>query len=217
MPIQRHTPDPENARRCAGPSARMRRRALLRGQVPQQSAAPPDSGQRVDRLRLSELPADLHAPRPRSSICPPISWPRIPTFTSSSASRRQAVEPGWHFGSRYPGDPAKVMVYDFIPDLLLDKIVNRARISGRAGLRQMDRQRRCPAIHFLPRTLAAMVAFGRRSAERLGFVAHMMDHGYVFDGPHWTFPIRRFRGSTFGRASTSRSHLSTIFSPGSTA
>src|ERR1700684_982208 len=24
-------------------------------------------------------------------------------------SRRHAVEPGWHFGSRYPGDPAKVM------------------------------------------------------------------------------------------------------------
>ena len=42
-------------------------------------------------------------------------------------SRRLAVESGWHFGSRYPGDPAKVMVYDFIPDLLLDKIVNRLR------------------------------------------------------------------------------------------
>jgi len=35
-------------------------------------------------------------------------------------SRRLAVETGWHFGSRYPGDPAKVMVYDFVPDLLLD-------------------------------------------------------------------------------------------------
>ena len=30
-------------------------------------------------------------------------------------TRRQAAEPGWHFGSRYPGNPAKVMVYDFIP------------------------------------------------------------------------------------------------------
>ncbi len=39
-------------------------------------------------------------------------------------SRHLAVEPGWHFGSRYPGDPAKVMVYDFLPDLLLDKVVN---------------------------------------------------------------------------------------------
>jgi hypothetical protein len=45
-------------------------------------------------------------------------------------SRRLAVEPGWHFGSRYPGDPAKVMVYDFIPDLLLDKIVNRQEFLG---------------------------------------------------------------------------------------
>src|ERR1700733_13375483 len=39
-------------------------------------------------------------------------------------TRRQAVEPGWHFGSRYPGDPAKAMVYDFLPDTLLDKVVN---------------------------------------------------------------------------------------------
>jgi len=25
-------------------------------------------------------------------------------------TRHLGVEPGWHFGSRYPGDPAKVMV-----------------------------------------------------------------------------------------------------------
>ena len=45
-------------------------------------------------------------------------------------SRRQAVEPGWHFGSRYPGDPAKVMVYDFLPDVLLDKVVNAREFLG---------------------------------------------------------------------------------------
>src|ERR1700736_6545620 len=45
-------------------------------------------------------------------------------------SRRQAVEPGWHFGSRYPGDPAKVLVYDFLPDTLLDKVVNAAEFLG---------------------------------------------------------------------------------------
>src|SRR3954447_1405080 len=31
-------------------------------------------------------------------------------------SRRVEVEPGWHFGSRYPGDPNRVAVYDFLPD-----------------------------------------------------------------------------------------------------
>jgi hypothetical protein len=45
-------------------------------------------------------------------------------------SRRLAIEPGWHFGSRYPGNPAKVMVYDFVPDLLLDKVANLDQFLG---------------------------------------------------------------------------------------
>src|ERR1700691_2055050 len=45
-------------------------------------------------------------------------------------TRNLGVEPGWHFGSRYPGDPAKVMVYDFIPDLLLDKVANLNEFLG---------------------------------------------------------------------------------------
>src|SRR5271165_318705 len=35
-------------------------------------------------------------------------------------SRKLAPEPGWHFGSRHPGDPSKMTVYDFIPDVLLE-------------------------------------------------------------------------------------------------
>src|SRR5271163_4883834 len=33
-------------------------------------------------------------------------------------------EVGWHFGSCYPGDPGRVSVYDFIPDILLQKVEN---------------------------------------------------------------------------------------------
>src|SRR5690349_10481240 len=32
---------------------------------------------------------------------------------------RKDVNAGWHFGSRYPGDPEKIAVYDFVPDALL--------------------------------------------------------------------------------------------------
>jgi hypothetical protein len=117
-------------------------------------------------------------------------------------SRRQAVEPGWHFGSRHPGDPAKVMVYDFLPDLLLDKVVNidefrgvlvfdkwmgnadaRQSIFFRARLRQWS-----PSASELPQ---------QEQAPRAGFVAHMIDHGYVFDGPHWIFPDSPLQGLYF--------------------
>ncbi len=47
-----------------------------------------------------------------------------PESTSRWARRHIAVEPGWHFGSRYPGDPARTAVYDFLPDALLPKVVN---------------------------------------------------------------------------------------------
>jgi hypothetical protein len=45
-------------------------------------------------------------------------------------ARRLAVEPGQHFGSRYQGESSKAMVYDFVPDVLLDKVTNRSQFLG---------------------------------------------------------------------------------------
>jgi hypothetical protein len=121
-------------------------------------------------------------------------------------SRRQAVEPGWHFGSRYPGDPAKIMVYDFLPDALLDKVVNAREFLGalvfdkwigNADARQSiffrARLRRWPAAGSEPAPQAGFVA----QAPQAAFVAQMMDHGYVFDGPHWKFPDSPLQGLYF--------------------
>jgi hypothetical protein len=47
-----------------------------------------------------------------------------PDIHLTFGSRRIPVEPGWHFGSRYPGDPARTTVYDFLPDTLLPKVAN---------------------------------------------------------------------------------------------
>ncbi len=116
-------------------------------------------------------------------------------------SHRSAVEPGWHFGSRYPGDPAKVMVYDFLPDMLLEKVVNVQEFLGvlafdkwigNADARQAvfyrARLRQWP-----PGSSEAPRAGGVSS----GFVASMMDHGYIFDGPHWKFPDSPLQGLYF--------------------
>jgi hypothetical protein len=117
-------------------------------------------------------------------------------------SRHLAVEPGWHFGSRYPGDPAKVMVYDFLPDSLLGKVVNIGEFlgvlafdkwMGNADARQSiffrARLRQWPPSSAEPSHL--------EPAPRAGFVAHMMDHGYVFNGPHWIFPESPLQGLYF--------------------
>lgn len=112
-------------------------------------------------------------------------------------SRRLAVEPGWHFGSRYPGDPAKVIVYDFIPDLLLDKVVNRHEFLGVLAFDKWIGNADARQAIFFRARLQQWSPSGDDAPRRLGFVAHMMDHGYVFDGPHWKFADSPLQGLYF--------------------
>jgi hypothetical protein len=115
-------------------------------------------------------------------------------------SHHQAVEPGWHFGSRYPGDPGKVMVYDFLPDVLLDKVVNAGEFLGALAFdKWMGNADARQSIFFRAklRTPPWRESPGRELGPRAGFVAQMVDHGYVFDGPHWKFPDSPLQGLYF--------------------
>src|ERR1700746_2220374 len=42
-----------------------------------------------------------------------------PQLSHQMGSQSIAVSVGCHFGSKFPGDPAELAVYDFLPDLLL--------------------------------------------------------------------------------------------------
>jgi hypothetical protein len=101
-------------------------------------------------------------------------------------------EPGWHFGSRYPGDPEQIAVYDFLPDALLPQVANLREFlgmlvfdkwAGNADGRQ--------AVFFRSRISEWTAA---RTSTRAGFVAWMIDHGYQFNGPHWDFPDAPLQG-----------------------
>jgi len=107
---------------------------------------------------------------------------------------RQAVEPGWHFGSCYPGDPARVTVYDFLPDVLLDKVENLQQFCGVLAFdKWMGNADARQAIFFRAR----LKKHGADAPARMGFVAEMMDHGYVLNGPHWTFVDSPLQGLYF--------------------
>ena len=112
-------------------------------------------------------------------------------------SKHVDIEPGWHFGSAYPGDPARIAVYDFIPDLLLDKVVNLSDFLGVLVFDKWAGNADARQSVFYRARLKQWVSGGDEYLTRTGFVANMMDHGYVFDGPHWTFADSPLQGLYF--------------------
>jgi hypothetical protein len=132
------------------------------------------------RTAIIDLTADFLAENPEVGI--------------QLGTRCVKVEPGWHFGSRYPGDPLRLAVYDFLPDALISKVENLSdflgvyafdKWTGNADARQ--------SIFFRARLRDWMP----NGPERVGFYVQMMDHGYLFDGPHWAFNDSPLQGLYF--------------------
>jgi hypothetical protein len=114
-----------------------------------------------------------------------------PDIHLTLGTRQVPVEPGWHFGSRYPGDPARVAVYDFLPDALLPQVANledfRAILVFDKWVGNADGRQ---AVFY-----RAMVRHGERAAAgKPGFVARMIDHGFAFNGPNWEFDDAPLQG-----------------------
>lgn len=113
-----------------------------------------------------------------------------PEVQLTLGTRRISVEPGWHFGSRYPGDPGRTSVYDFLPDALLSQVVNLEDFRGILAFdKWVGNADGRQSIFY-----RAMVHSARAGGARPGFVARMIDHGYAFNGPHWDFSESPLQG-----------------------
>lgn len=92
----------------------------------------------------------------------------------------EPISAGWHFGSRLPGDPSSMALFDTLPNVLLPKVVN-ARDLG--GLVVFDRW-------VANADYRQLVFFRAHVAEpgtaRPGFVMWAIDHGFAFQGPNWS-------------------------------
>lgn len=98
--------------------------------------------------------------------------------------RREPVKPGWHFGSRLPVDPARFVIYDYLPDALLRQVANRRDFLGALVFDKWvynADSRQSIFFRAQVREWAPAAAGGRKVA----FVALMMDHGFILGGPHW--------------------------------
>jgi len=135
---------------------------------------------------------------------PPIAFVEVtPEFLAASpevhmqlGSRRIEVEPGWHFGSRYPGHPDRLAVYDLLPENMLREVHNGqdflASFVADRWLGNVDGRQ---AI-FLRTQLGELCGTEERPLRKVT-LAQMIDQGFAFNGPHWDFPDSALQGLYF--------------------
>lgn len=127
----------------------------------------------------------IRAPEVAVVELPPSLLEQEPELHLLKGKTHVPIPPGWHFGSRYPGHPERSTVYDYLPDALLPNVVN---LRDFAGAMVFDKwignsdARQCVFYRAHQRQPAAEEA---PIPSRPGFVASMIDHGFVFQGPHW--------------------------------
>ncbi|HAX43728.1 MAG TPA: hypothetical protein PLF84_15825 [Bryobacteraceae bacterium] len=137
-----------------------------------------------------------------------IATPRVAVITVSPAflaaspevyletgSARAPVPPGWHLGSQFPGDPLTEAVYDYLPDSLLPSVANYPDFLGVLVFDKWCGNADARQAIFLRRRLRDWLPQSDPSSPKKGFIAQMIDHGYLFDGPNWCYrdaPLQGF-------------------------
>jgi hypothetical protein len=117
-----------------------------------------------------------------------------PEVHLQTGARRMAVEPGWHFGSRHPGNPETMAVYDFIPDALLNQVANAEQFRAILVFDRWVANADGRQSIFFRAQLNDWLARPGIPPRKLGFVALMIDHGFAFNGPHWDLPDSAIAG-----------------------
>ncbi len=101
--------------------------------------------------------------------------------------RRTPVQAGWHFGSRFPGHPEQIAVYDFVPDSLLSKVANLTDFLGVLAFDKWAGNADARQSVFLRAKLREYAPQWADHPLRVGYIALMVDHGYIFNGPEWDY------------------------------
>ncbi len=101
-------------------------------------------------------------------------------------------QPGLQFGSRYPGDPRWLTLYDFLPDVQLRQVTN---IHDYAGMLVFDK--------WTCNTDGRQTLFFRSCSKEDGQIIDslsasystlMIDQGFCFNAGEWNFPDAPLRG-----------------------
>jgi hypothetical protein len=110
---------------------------------------------------------------------------REPSLGIQLAGGPVPIEPGLHFGSRFPGHPDRDAVYDYLPDPLLRSVYNQSHFLGVLAFDKWTANTDSRQAIFVRQRVREWVA--EAPAGRKSFIALMIDHGFAFDGPYWVF------------------------------
>lgn len=132
----------------------------------------------------SLLAASLGLPVPQTAVVevPAELVARSDDLVIQLARGRTKLRPGLQFGSRYPGDPVEVAVYDFLPDELLAEVGN---LEDFLGMLVLDK--------WTCNTNGRQTVFYRPSGQSR-YRALMIDQGFCFNAGEWNFPDAPLRG-----------------------
>ncbi len=108
-----------------------------------------------------------------------------PDLVIVKRGRPETCPPGFHFGSRFPGDPGRVAVYDFLPDDRLPEVANLADFAGMLLFDQWTCNTNGRQVIFVAEP------FSYRTS---GYRALMIDQGFCFNAGEWDFPDSPLRG-----------------------
>lgn len=99
-------------------------------------------------------------------------------------NQRVRCAAGFQFGSRFPCDPLRVPVYDFLPDSMLEAVANRQTFLGMLVFDKWT----CNCD-------SRQVVFYRSSDDAdPHYVLKMIDQGFCFNANAWNFPDAPLRG-----------------------
>jgi hypothetical protein len=138
----------------------------------------------VNELLATRLGARLGLPTPQVAVIE-VRKELIDLTTELAiqfGTGRVPCRHGFQFGSRYPGDPARTPVHDFLPDEHLREVENLADF---AGMLVFDK--------WTCNTNGRQAIFFNEPG-RSGFTAWMIDQGFCFNAGEWNFPDAPLRG-----------------------
>jgi len=142
----------------------------------------------ANEMFATRLAEQIGLPVPVTEVVETSEWliRHTPELSMLLPHGSMACQAGLQFGSRYVVEPMQGLVYDYLPEEMLERVRN---LETFAGILALDKWT-CNAN-------GRQAAFWKRSRERK-FTVTFIDQGYCFNAGEWTFPDSPLRG-VYGR------------------